>query len=69
MNIFDPDFKKVADGQGSLACCSPRSCKESDTTERLNLDFKKWIQLSLAQGGESEVIPDQGFSASALFTF
>ena len=22
--------------QGSLACCSPRGCKESDTTERLN---------------------------------
>ena len=22
--------------QGSLACCSPWSCKESDTTERLN---------------------------------
>ena len=26
----------VGDGQGSLACCSPRGCKESDTTERLN---------------------------------
>ena len=26
----------VGDGQGSLACCSPRSRKESDTTERLN---------------------------------
>ena len=26
----------VDDGQGSLACCcSPRGCKESDTTERL----------------------------------
>ena len=24
------------DGQGSLACCSPRGCKESDMTERLN---------------------------------
>ena len=23
----------VGDGQGSLACCSPRGCKESDTTE------------------------------------
>ena len=22
--------------QGSLACCSPWSCRESDTTERLN---------------------------------
>ena len=25
-----------SEGQGSLACCSPRSHKESDTTERLN---------------------------------
>ena len=24
------------DGQGSLVCCSPWGCKESDTTERLN---------------------------------
>ena len=27
---------EVADGQGSLACCSPRGHKESDTTEQLN---------------------------------
>ena len=26
----------VGDGQGSLACCSPWGCKESDVTERLN---------------------------------
>jgi len=26
----------VSDGQGSLACCSPRGLKELDTTERLN---------------------------------
>ena len=26
----------VVDGQGSLACCSPLSCKESDTIERLD---------------------------------
>ena len=26
----------VGDGQGSLMCCSPWGCKESDTTERLN---------------------------------
>ena len=24
-------------GQGSLVCCSPRGCKESDLTERLNM--------------------------------
>ena len=26
----------VGDGQGSLACCSPWGCKESDVTEQLN---------------------------------
>ena len=34
-----PEFEQVlgvSDGQGSLACCSPWGCKESDTTERLN---------------------------------
>ena len=29
---------RVGDGQGSLECCSPWGCKESDTTERLNND-------------------------------
>ena len=26
----------VGDGQGSLPCCSPWGCKESDMTEQLN---------------------------------
>ena len=26
----------AGDGQGSLACCSPWGCKESDMTKRLN---------------------------------
>ena len=26
----------IGDGQGSLVCCSPWGCKESDTTEPLN---------------------------------
>ena len=33
------EFKQalgVGDGQGSLACCSPRGHKESDMTEQLN---------------------------------
>ena len=29
---FDQGLR-VGDGQGSLACCSPWACKESDTTE------------------------------------
>ena len=35
----------VADGQGSLVCCSPWSCKESDMTERLN-----WTELKSESG-------------------
>ena len=33
------------EGQGSLACCSPRGHKESDTTERLNNNkrLKQWV--------------------------
>ena len=34
------EFEQVpgaGDGQGSLVCCSPWDCKESDTIERLNL--------------------------------
>ena len=30
------EFEQVDDGQGSLACCCPWVCKESDTTEQLN---------------------------------
>ena len=49
----------VGDGQGSLACCSPWDCKESDTTEQLNwtelpniqwnINLLKWIFLSALQ--------------------
>ena len=34
-----PEFEQalgVGEGQGSLSCCSPWGCKESDTTEQLN---------------------------------
>ena len=37
--LYGPEFEQapgVGDGQGGLACCSPRGCKELDTTERLN---------------------------------
>ena len=35
----------VGDGQGSLACCSPWSRKESDTTEWLNWTELNWTDL------------------------
>ena len=33
------------DGQGSLACCSPWGRKESDMTERLNNNNKKYKEI------------------------
>ena len=43
-------------GQGSLACCSPRGCKESGTTQRLNnknilnaYEPLKWSEVLVAQ--------------------
>ena len=41
----------VGDGQGGLACCNSRGCKESDTTEWLN--WTEWlynIQLKTSRG-------------------
>ena len=36
MDMSLSKLRGVGDGQGSLACCSPWGCKESDTIERLN---------------------------------
>ena len=39
MTEDDMEFEQapgVGDGPGSLACCSPWDCKESDMTEQLN---------------------------------
>ena len=34
------------EGQGSLACCSPWGCKESDMTERLNKSNMSYFMRS-----------------------
>ena len=34
-NGFEP-APREGEGQGSLVCCSPRDCKELNTTEQLN---------------------------------
>ena len=53
------EFEQVpgdGEGQGSLACCSPWGCKESDMTERLNnnkvsmnfiMEKKSWEELTV----------------------
>ena len=45
-----------AEGQGSLVCCSPWGCKESDTTEPLNNKKLYSICPSVA-GNVSKVHP------------
>ena len=40
----------VGDGQGSLACCIPWSCKQLNMTEQLNridIDRIKWTYIHL----------------------
>ena len=43
----------VGEGQGSLACGSPRSCKESDMTELLNWT-EEWYQFSIISFGKKK---------------
>ena len=40
----------VGDGQGSLVCCSPWGCKESDMTEGLNWTELNWTELKKSFG-------------------
>ena len=40
-------------GQGSLVCCSPWGCKESDTTEQLNNNSCSWWRRK--EAGKSSV--------------
>ena len=39
----------VADGQGSLVCCSPWGCKQWDMTERLNKNKNSIEVICLAK--------------------
>ena len=51
--VYGQEFEQalgVGDGQGSLECCSPWWCKESDTTEWLNWT-EEWLLISLEAGG------------------
>ena len=48
----------VGDGQGSLVCCSPWGCKESDMTEQLNwtdvVSLDWWSQLLCRKSNDVE---------------
>ena len=59
----------VGDGQGSPACCSPWSCKESDTTEQLKnikADPKNILTVSLCAGNSPSPPPSLSSQATAL---
>ena len=62
----------VGDGQGSLACCSPRGCKESDTTE-LNQYIHQlidiWVASTFWQLWWILLLFDSIFWSTKLFNF
>ena len=41
-------------GQGSLACCSPRGCRQSDTTDGLRLNTADTADAAGQAGGVAE---------------
>ena len=50
IDSMDMSLSKLGDseGQGSLACCSPWGCKESDMTEWLNNNIQSCIEKSVS---------------------
>ena len=60
----------VGDGQGSLACCSPRGCKELDMADQLNwteLKFPHFTQISL--GYQVSLLWGIQFAVKAWFSW
>ena len=57
------------EGQGSLACCSPWVCKESDMTELLNKSIFGFTVSSLLCIGFSLVAVSRGFSLWSSLRF
>ena len=56
--LNEHEFKQIledSEGQGSLACCSPRGCKELDTTKWLDNNFKIcfFLKIKVFGGWES----------------
>ena len=49
----------VSDGQGSLACCSPRGHKESDMTDHLSWTELKYIYFHVNVTNRTEVQKNQ----------
>ena len=56
----------AGDGQGGLACCSPRGHKESDTTEWLNWTSLTKPSVTLSQDFASSIQPQGTILAAGL---
>ena len=56
----------AGDGQGSLACCSPWGCKESDTTDRLNKNKHVWTVWALTSSDKVQQLCSQWVSETTL---
>ena len=59
-----------SEGQVSLACYSPWSCKESDTTERLHFHLSfttDWFDLLAVQGTLKSLLQHHDSEASILW--
>ena len=48
MDVSLSKLRELVMGQGSLVCCSPSGCKETDMTEQLNWTDLNWILQVLA---------------------
>ena len=61
------EFKQVpgvGNGQGSLQCCNPCGCKESDTTERLN-----WTELNMGSSPSLKLMVSAGYKSLSMSSF
>ena len=58
----------VGEGQGSLVCCSPWGCKESDRTEQLSNNNNRidWFDLLAVQGTLKSLLQHHSSKASIL---
>ena len=71
------DFEQIledSEGQGSLACCSPWGCKESDTTEQQQHFWRPevqryyhWTEIGVGRANSLQKIWENSLLASTSF--
>ena len=68
-----PEFEQApgdSEGQGSLACCSPRGHKESDMTERVNNKRSRlpWVSCQAEGRGQPPLHPSSHLTRASVRT-